>query len=300
MSQSYQMMHPSYMYTSESVPKIPVRESYAATPQQRFHPQVKIEPHPKVWLNHFWNAVHVLAVTYNPTDENVRNSFACFYQSMAGILPTAEAKKIMNDFIAMPRDVLKVLVESKALSSFFTVHRDIYQALTSRPGDFFTFSLTNSDSLFAWTYLLHAYYNLLTGTPVESFNNIKVMYERSQISKETWGNPLWAMIHFCALYAPDILDKYCCTCYKAFISCLRYVLPCPRCRAHLEENLGSIDIDNYLFTKDSLFEYSVKLHNLVNGQVGKPSITIEEARKIYSPHTQPIMQQNANFSNFSF
>ena len=151
MSDPYQYMHPSFMYTSEPVEKTPVRESYASTPQQKVYTKHS-EPSPRLWINYLWNSVHVMARTYDPTiDPNVRKSFSCFYQSLAGILPTADSRKIMTNFISVTKEVQKTLLESKELTSFFTVHRDIYSQLAQRPGEFFTSSLKDSDSLFAWT-----------------------------------------------------------------------------------------------------------------------------------------------------
>lgn len=294
-------MHPSDRYTNNSISKVPIKESYSPLPHvQTISAPVRTNPPPTLWMGHFWNAVHVLARTYNGTDDKVRKSFACFYQSLADIIPTHEMRKIMGDFMLMTKEVQDVLFDSKILSTFFTVHREVYDELVSKPGEFFYFSLRDSDSLFMWTYLFRSYYNLVVGISLDSYNMLKVKYDRSQISKETWGNPIWAMIHICAYYAPNTLNRDWALSYKAFISCLMFAIPCPLCRANLVENLGTLNIDNYLRTNESVFEYSVALHNKVNKELNKPVISIEEARRIYSPYSQPLIRQNANFNGFGF
>jgi hypothetical protein len=294
-------MHPSSLYTYNPISKIPLKESYSPLPHvPTISAPARTEPNPGIWMRHFWNACHVLARTYNPVDDKVRKSFACFYQSLSDIIPTYEMRRVMKDFILMTKEVQDTLFESKILSTFFTVHREIYDELIRKPRDFFNFSLKDSDSLFIWTYLLHCYYNLLTGVRLDSYNMLKATYDRSQISKETWANPIWALIHICAYYAPAIIDHKWAMSYKAFISCLMFAIPCPTCRNNLVENLGNLNIDNYLRTNKSIFEYSVLLHNSVNKELNKPIISVAEAEKIYSPYSQALIRQNANFNNFGY
>lgn len=284
------------MYTSEAVSKTPSKEGYAPTPDITARVANRTEPSPRLWLQYFWDAAHTLSMTYEPTNENVSKSFACLFQSLAGIVPTSDARRIITDFLTTTREVQKTLISSQELKGFFTAYPEVYTIIAQRPYEFFNRSLKDSDSLFIWTYLLHAYYNLVTGSAsVDSFNKLKHQYDRSKINKETWGNPIWALIHFCAYYSPDRPDQDHCVCYKAFLSCLRYCLPCPKCRVNLEKNLMQLDIDPFLSCKESLFDYTVQLHNLVNGETGKSVITTDEAAKIYAPYNQPLMQQNAKF-----
>ena len=292
------MSHPVYpygLYEKQSMLEFPVKESYVNYSDYSQFDRI-VEPNTILWIDYFWRAVHIFARTYEPVDDSIKRSYICFYKSMIGILPSMDMRQIIQNFITMTNEVRNVLLENKELSSFFLVHKTIHYELSQNPDRFFINSLKDSDSLFAWSYLLHSYYNIIARIPIESFNATKSMYDKTQISKESWANPIWAIIHFCTLYAPYKIDKNFNTCYKAFLSCLRYCLPCPKCRKHLEDNLSALDIDNYMLTNESLFDYSVKLHNMVNKQLGKPIISIEDAKKIYDPYRQPSIQQNAKFS----
>ena len=285
--------HPISRFGTGTVAREPVREGFRSPVPMRG----KEEPALDLWIDQFWRCIHVFARVYAPgEDKSVRESYNCFFQSMAGILPSASMRAVMRDFMSMTRTVQKTLLESKSVASFFTVHRDVGAELVERPGGFFTWSLEDGDRLFAWTYLLHAYFNLLAGVPVESFNVLRSQYHPTGISKETWANPLWFMLHSCAYYARP--EEHCGMCFKAFMSCLRYTLPCPKCRAHLGQNLGSFDIDEYLRKPEGLFEYTVDLHNRVNQSLGKPVVSHDEARRIYDPYGQPLVQQNMSVARF--
>jgi hypothetical protein len=262
---------------------------------QTKYPKNNFEPPLYIWIDMFWKAVHVLAKTYNPTDTKTINSFKCFYQSLGEIVPSNEMIQIMQDFMTMNNHIKNILFSNKIISNFLESHTDISERLNK---NFFDTSFKDEYSLFIWTYLFHSYYNILTGQPITSYNNLKEMYDKSKISKETWGNPLWWMIHICAFYSPSIINQRWGVSYKAFISCLMFCLPCPKCREHLQSNLHELDIDTYLTTSDKIFEYTWKLHNIVNIQVNTPTIGLEEAKRIYTPNQQPLMLQNSNQSKY--
>lgn len=81
------------------------------------------------------------------------------------------------------------------------------------------------------------------------------------------------------LGAPDVLSPAQQHNYKAFFHMLPDVIPCSTCSDHLRENLKKMPIDNHLSSNKDLFAWSVQLHNVVNKQLGKPQISIEEANK---------------------
>ena len=100
-------------------------------------------------------------------------------------------------------------------------------------------------------------------------------------SAADWGPSLWKSIHFIALGYPDNpsqSDRYD---YKNFYTSLGKVLPCMRCSRHYEQHLESLPIHDYLDTQDRLFEWTVRLHNAVNRDLGKPTYSVEApSRKI--------------------
>jgi len=106
----------------------------------------------------------------------------------------------------------------------------------------------------------------------------------------TWGPHLWIGLHYIALgypETPSISDKMN---YKFFFENLDKVLPCGKCADHYKENANTVPVDNYLETPAKLFEWTVLMHNAVNKILGKPSMTLDEAKTIYSPkHTEPFV-----------
>ena len=69
--------------------------------------------------------------------------------------------------------------------------------------------------------------------------------------------------------------------YKTMLSCLQYILPCPKCRQHLIDNLALIDIDNCGNDRIALFRCSWELHNIVNESLGKRKPSFQEALGYY-------------------
>jgi hypothetical protein len=100
------------------------------------------------------------------------------------------------------------------------------------------------------------------------------------LSKEEWGNSLWFVMHVSALYGTgDIYSIF--ENYKAMLSCMQYILPCPKCREHLINNLAYIDIDNCGGDRMALFRCSFDLHNIVNESLGKRQPSFQEALGYY-------------------
>lgn len=254
-----------------------------------------IEPPFNMWLDMYWKAVHVMAQTYNPNIELSKQAMKCFYQSLSDILPSNKLKIMFHDFINMTSDVQHTLFLNKSLTKFFSVNKDFYDKLVKDPYNFFDYCLEKSDSLFIWTFLLHAYVSIMTNENIISFNSLRANFDRNNISKETWANPIWFVIHFSAYHAPNVINNQWAISYKSFISSLQYVIPCPICRTHLRENLPLVPIDNYINTKQNIFKWSVELHNIVNKSLDKPIISLDEAIKIYDPFRQGYVLQNSRY-----
>lgn len=101
------------------------------------------------------------------------------------------------------------------------------------------------------------------------------------IAPNHWGPYVWASIHLICLGAPDTLDAAQQQAYKSFFTQLPYVIPCTTCASHLKENLQKVPIDNALTGREDLFAWSVRLHNLVNQQLGKPTMDLAKARETW-------------------
>ena len=95
--------------------------------------------------------------------------------------------------------------------------------------------------------------------------------------KNEWGPRVWFVIHTMAASYDPSNAKY----FKAYMVCLTRLLPCPECKQHLESNLASLNIDNYLGSRESLFKWTYLLHEAVNNQLGKPTPSYDEVFKQY-------------------
>jgi len=87
---------------------------------------------------------------------------------------------------------------------------------------------------------------------------------------ELWGSSTWFLIHLSALrypMNPTLEDK---KHFGAFFKNLRYILPCTGCCKGFERILevtkfGAKDLKN----RDTLFEWTVTAHSMVNEKTGK-------------------------------
>jgi hypothetical protein len=102
-----------------------------------------------------------------------------------------------------------------------------------------------------------------------------------------WGPKLWFVIHTFALnYSdnPTYEDK---RVMEEFFNNLKYSIPCNKCKVHYRQRLERDPIINYLDNKQSLFKYTIDLHNQVNKSLGKKIYSYDEVVKIYKEHYNP-------------
>lgn len=98
------------------------------------------------------------------------------------------------------------------------------------------------------------------------------------ISPECWGPYMWGAIHLISLGAPEQIDSATKNAYSLFFQQLPFILPCASCARHLQENLANSPVEGHLQGRESLFAWSVQLHNTVNRQLGKPEMPLAQAR----------------------
>ncbi len=85
-----------------------------------------------------------------------------------------------------------------------------------------------------------------------------------------WGPSLWRAIHLVALGCPRELDAAAAAEYRAFFTHLPGVLPCASCAANYRRHLLELPIEPYLASGEKLFEWTVRLHNVVNAELRRP------------------------------
>ncbi len=124
-----------------------------------------------------------------------------------------------------------------------------------------------------WIYDIQVFVNSkTTRSKIWTFTELFTkVYSVTSDDSTKWGPPTWTMIHYFALATTDKMS------YKAFMSCLQFILPCKICRGHLVQNLGKIHIDN----SNDLFKWSYYIHQSVNLDTRKAGITLEQAMRMY-------------------
>ena len=239
------------------------------------------------WLWKYFKAMFIISRTYNPEDEVQVMSLKCFYQNVINLMPNKYVKTRFTEYVYMTSSVKTTLLNNPDLQQFFTIYSNIAEVVkySSNQFEFLDFCLKSNFTAFIWVYLMQAYYIILLNkygnyVKIPSFNSFKSGYDPEKLSKDDWGNSLWFIIHVSALYGTgdmyDIFENY-----KAMLSCLQYLLPCPKCRQHLIDNLALIDIDSCSTDRTSLFRCSWELHNIVNESLNKRKPSLQEAISYY-------------------
>lgn len=110
---------------------------------------------------------------------------------------------------------------------------------------------------------------------------------------QIWGPGAWKFIHSSALYYPQQPSKDQKRSMRDFLTSLQDVLPCSKCRSHYRENLDPVKLDTALGSRDTLFVWTVDMHNKVNLSNQKRQLTIQEAldemAKTYAPENNPVL-----------
>ena len=108
------------------------------------------------------------------------------------------------------------------------------------------------------------------------------------MTPKIWGRYGWYFLHL-VTYGypknPTELDKIH---YYDYIIALQHVLPCGKCRRHMNEYLKKYPLTNeVLNSRTNLVKWGIDFHNVVNYYTGKPMLTYTEAtneiNKIMNP-----------------
>ena len=101
------------------------------------------------------------------------------------------------------------------------------------------------------------------------------------MNPKIWGPKAWFLIHAIAVNYPKNPTFQEKREYYNFFKSLKDALPCLACAKHYEENIKKYPIDNYLDTTESLFNWTVDLHNMVNYQTGKSQVSYIDAYNLH-------------------
>lgn len=113
-------------------------------------------------------------------------------------------------------------------------------------------------------------------------NIVSIIY-MAGLQPSVWGPCVWrGAIHMIALGYPERPTPIDRSTYKAYYAELWKVLPCGRCSVNYRRHLDELPIDGFLGSGKDLFEWTVRLHNIVNRELNKPEYTVEQALRMYA------------------
>ena len=101
------------------------------------------------------------------------------------------------------------------------------------------------------------------------------------MKSDIWGPKLWFIIHTIALNFSDNPTYEEIRNVELFFNSLKFNIPCEKCRIHYTERLDKNPIIHHLKNSETLFKYTIDLHNEVNKSLGKRIYTYEEVVVIY-------------------
>ena len=249
------------------------------------------------WWPYYSKALFILAKTFDPDDAVTGNQrlepveaqqkMFDFVSCLFYMLPDAAARMYALDFLQMKNYVAHNLVNR--LPKFFYAwpqYHDMMLGLGDNPkNSFFNLCLQSSFSMFAWVYLFQAFMYMKLqdngiNMTIPSLTQVRDEYISDKLTIQDWGNNIWYILHTVSLYAPEPIHQSFMN-YRCLLESLQYLLPCPKCRIHLQQNLQKINLATCAQTRLELFKCSWQLHNIVNEATNKPQISLQEAISLY-------------------
>jgi hypothetical protein len=106
--------------------------------------------------------------------------------------------------------------------------------------------------------------------------------KRINIDSNAWGPKGWYFIDTVITSYPDNPTNEDKRLFKKFITSLKDVLPCEKCRYHYSEFLNENPLNsNVLCSRDSLVEWILRCHNNIRKIQNKSEITIDDFYDYY-------------------
>ena len=101
------------------------------------------------------------------------------------------------------------------------------------------------------------------------------------IDPSIFGKHFWGTMHLAALGSPQKFEASDVSAYSTFYKQIPNVIPCQSCGTHLEQIYQLLPIEPALSGSEALFEWTVEVHNAVNRRLGKPEISVNDARAFW-------------------
>jgi len=101
------------------------------------------------------------------------------------------------------------------------------------------------------------------------------------VDPNEWGPSGWKFLHYIALVYPENPTDEDRKNYQDFFISLQNVLPCSKCSENYKKNLDIFPINESLDDNESLFKWTIDIHNEVNSETNKDKYSYEEAFDMY-------------------
>lgn len=112
---------------------------------------------------------------------------------------------------------------------------------------------------------------------------------------DVWGKYLWISIHYIALGYPRIPTADEKIAYSHFFSALAFVIPCKLCSNHYTKMLMKLPLtDDILENNETLFKWTVDIHNLVNIETNTKQMSYKDAFLLY---TKTLEKHNSSIKD---
>jgi hypothetical protein len=256
---------------------------YSSSPKQSTTKELQFD----MWWPIYSKALFIIARSFDPQDATSLKAIKVFFNSLMNLLPNEQARTCFQSFVQMKSSVVDTLVAT--IPNIFVAYPWLENLMRNNIKEFHNLCFRNQDqqALFVWIYLLYVYMsvclsgNVKSTVSIPTINELRAQFQPDKITKTDWGNSLWFILHTCSLYAPQPIDQSFLH-FKNLLASLQYLIPCPKCRKHLQQNLQYIDFDSCERTSNELFKCSWKLHNIVNVSDNKPQIPLQQALSLYT------------------
>ncbi len=204
-----------------------------------------------LWGPSMWNFIHSVALGYpDNADAIVKQNYKSYYENIYVVIPCGECSKH---------------------------YKENYEKY--KIDDF----LTNKDTLFEWTVNIHNIVNKMLSKKTINVTSAKAKFLKNNIfDSKLWTDSIWKTFHYISLGYPKKPNSHDKQNYKGFYENLYKILPYKEYSDNYKKIYKEIQIDNYLESRDKLFEWTVKFHNSINASLSKKIIDVKYAKCIYT------------------
>lgn len=113
--------------------------------------------------------------------------------------------------------------------------------------------------------------------------------EKRNAMAATWSAVVWNFIHTSALYLDQLsVDKK--PLLAECLLALDDVIPCASCKNTINQFQDMVNIQDYMTNSQTLFQWTVDLHNYVNTKLGKPTATADAVQSLWCKETEICLQ----------